>query len=196
VSAMVMDPPSKNTSDEELLVAAVTDEGAGSFEALYRRYDTEVFRFLARLLGDSALAEDVLQDTFMRVYRGRSRFDPTRRFRPWLYRIARNAAANAVRARKKVKFVKEDAGGEAHKSDRLSRELDGAMAHAQTRGALESLTQEHRTLLLQRHQLGMKLKELAASYDCTERTIRNRLHAAADELARAIVVRRSEGGAQ
>ncbi len=69
-----------------------------AFEALFRRFEVEVYRWILRITQDAAAAEDVLVDAFWRAYRGRARFDPSRSFGAWMRRIATNAALDHLKA--------------------------------------------------------------------------------------------------
>jgi RNA polymerase sigma factor (sigma-70 family) len=177
--------------DAALAVLARGDPSGDAFRTLFERHHAEAHRFLLRLLGAASEADDALQETFGRVYEHLERYDATLPFRPWLYRIARNVAVNALRARKKKgEALPERALDESDVPARAARREAGSDARA----ALDALEPEVRALLVQRHGLGMKLEELARSFDVTERTIRNRLHAACEQLAAALVARRASGG--
>jgi len=161
------------------------DEREARLRGFHERHGAEVYAFLARLLRDRALAEDVLQETFLQVYVSLDRFDDSRPFRPWVFRIARNAALMALRVRRKDERADSHGtpGGDAVPP------LDAASStetRARVREVLDRLPDETRALLLQRHASGMKLEELASSLACTERTVRKRLHAAAEAFARAL----------
>jgi len=84
-------------SDEQLLSAYRHGDRA-SFAELVDRYQRELFHFLVRFLGDRAAAEDVFQETFLQVHQSAEQFDPTRRFRPWLFTIAANKARDLIRS--------------------------------------------------------------------------------------------------
>jgi RNA polymerase sigma-70 factor (ECF subfamily) len=71
-----------------------------SFGELLRRYRRPLVSYFARMVRDPALAEDLAQEVFLRVYKSRERYRPDARFTTWLYRIATNLALNALRARK------------------------------------------------------------------------------------------------
>jgi len=93
-----MDVPAAETSDETLAArAAAGDETA--FEEIVARYQARVFRLACRLSGDESDAADVLQETFLQVYRNLGSFRGESRFGTWLYRIATNAALMQRRAR-------------------------------------------------------------------------------------------------
>ena len=70
-----------------------------AFREIVRRYERPVMSLLARMVNDPALAEDLAQETFLKVYRRLSTFDTERRFSSWLFRIAHNTAIDALRRR-------------------------------------------------------------------------------------------------
>lgn len=86
----------KNLSDEELMQLYKGGEYA-AFETLYERHSTRVQAFLRRKLHDTALADEVFQDTFMKLHRFRSRYQNGLPFLPWLFTIARNALNDLLR---------------------------------------------------------------------------------------------------
>jgi len=95
-------PPQTHTdrhelSDEQLL-AAYRQGDTGCFALLVQRYESELFHFLVRFLGDRAAAEDVFQETFLQIHQSADQFDPDRRFRPWLFTIAANKARDLLRS--------------------------------------------------------------------------------------------------
>jgi len=82
------------------LMLRVRRGDAASFEELLRRHRVPLVNYFARMLRDQALAEDLAQEVFLRVYRARERYQPEAKFTTWLYRIATNVALNATRDRK------------------------------------------------------------------------------------------------
>src|SRR5260221_13543308 len=68
-----------------------------SFELLLRKYRTPLINFLYRMVRDSATAEDLAQEVFLRVYRARKQYSPSAKFTTWMFRIATNLALNSVR---------------------------------------------------------------------------------------------------
>src|SRR5271165_6199463 len=83
-------------SDEELMGRYRRGDG-GAFAVLVQRHRARVFAFVLRLTQDSARAEDVLQETWLRVVRGAAGYTPTARFTTWVYTIARNVCVDGVR---------------------------------------------------------------------------------------------------
>ncbi len=99
-----MDAPTDETLLKEYL------EGkTGSLELLVRRYSSELHQFVLRFTGDSTTAEDVVQEAFLQVHTSADRFDPARRFKPWLFTIAANKARDYLRKRTRRREVAFDA---------------------------------------------------------------------------------------
>lgn len=189
------------TSEEptaaELVVTARRQPGEpaqAAFRQLYDRHRVEVYSFLVRLVGDAALAEDVLQETFYRVWKNLDRFEVDRPFRSWVFQIARHAAIDAIRARKKEDRVAEARARETSAPASPGSELERRESADEARAALDGLPEDARALLVQRHGLGMTLDELAESWSCTEKTVRNRLRAAAELLGHAVRAMASRKG--
>lgn len=82
--------------DRELLRRFVQGD-LDAFESLFREFETEVYRWILRIVRDVSSAEDVLMEAFWRAYRGRAGFDPSRSFGAWMRRIATNAACDHLR---------------------------------------------------------------------------------------------------
>lgn len=91
---MVGDP------DEEILQRFVRGDEA-AFEALFRRFEGEVYGWVVRIVRDHDAAEAVVVESFWRAYRARARFDLSRSFGAWMRRIATNAALDFLRARRR-----------------------------------------------------------------------------------------------
>jgi len=96
-SAMPQPAPVPQRTDEQLL-ADYREGHRESFSQLVGRYQRELFHFLVRFLGDRAAADDVFQETFLQVHQSADQFDPSRRFRPWLFTIAANKARDLIRS--------------------------------------------------------------------------------------------------
>lgn len=107
--------PLTSLSDEELLKSYRSGQrdGAAAFEELVRRHHDDLIRFLFRLTGNRALAEDAFQDTFLQVHLSADTFDVSRRFKPWLFTIAANKARDAMRrsARRRTLDLSAPIGG-------------------------------------------------------------------------------------
>ena len=83
-----------------------------AFETLYREYGPRVYSWVLRMVRDRAASEDITVETFWRIYKARTRFDPTRAFWPWASRIATNLALDHMSARPPEVELPEDLVGE------------------------------------------------------------------------------------
>ena len=82
-----------------------------AFEALFRLFEREVYRWILRIVREPETAEDALIETFWRAYRGRARFDPSRSFGAWMRRIATNCAIDQLNARRRHQWFSLDVVG-------------------------------------------------------------------------------------
>jgi RNA polymerase sigma-70 factor (ECF subfamily) len=185
-------------SDEELMVRYREDGRADVFTELVHRYERELYRYLARYLGDPSLAEDVFQNTFLQVHLKRGLFEDGRPFRPWLYAIATHQAVDALRKAGRHPTVSLDqrvGGGGSHEAeagnliDLLVGDDDGPLSQLQeserqqwVRNSIARLPDTLRqTLILAYHQ-DLKYREIAEIQKIPVGTVKSRLHAALEKL--------------
>jgi len=90
--------PQTPTITDEQLLESYRNGNKAAFAQLVERYQRELFHFLVRFLGDRTAAEDVFQESFLQVHQSAAQFDPSRRFRPWLFTIAANKARDLMRS--------------------------------------------------------------------------------------------------
>jgi RNA polymerase sigma-70 factor (ECF subfamily) len=93
-----------------------------AFEALFRAHQKEVYAWVIRIVRDHGIAEDLTVETFWRIYRFRSRFDPAGNFRAWARRIATNAALDHLRHARRETQLPEDLPGAAAADPAVRRE--------------------------------------------------------------------------
>lgn len=89
--------------DSELIIAHKQGD-TNAFNILLKRHLDPVFRFLARMVRNTTLAEDLAQETFLKAWKSLSSYDITRSFRPWIFTIARRTALDALRKKSDVPF--------------------------------------------------------------------------------------------
>lgn len=81
------------------------DFGVGAYKEVVKRYQSKLFAYLYRLVGNKEEAEDILQNVFVKVYKNINRFDTKRKFSSWIYRIAHNEAVNFLKKRGRRRVV-------------------------------------------------------------------------------------------
>ncbi|HEY4101936.1 MAG TPA: RNA polymerase sigma factor [Gemmatimonadales bacterium] len=152
-----------------------------ALEALFVRHHPRVHSFLARLTGDRDAADDLVQEVFLRILKYRSRFDPSRDFLAWLFRIARNTAATHFRRQKPTSPEPDDwADDNPSALDTLIVGED----RQQLDRALAALPFAHREVLLLRGMEGLSHRDLALALGCSEGAARVRVHRALRALKR------------
>lgn len=184
-------PPGEPTDQEAVARCLARGEGPDheAFRVLYDRHAPAVVPFLERLLPDSAAAEDALQETFLRLYRGLEGYDPTRPLAPYVFRIARNVAIDWLRSHKGPRPGTADPPAGEGKGPAARSAHEAAVAgerSALVGEALAALAPEHRAVLVLRLVHGLKLEEVSEALACSERTARNRLRAASVLLEREL----------
>jgi RNA polymerase sigma-70 factor (ECF subfamily) len=184
-------------ADEELMNKYREEGRAVLFNELVHRYERELYRYLARYLGDATSAEDVFQNTFLQVHLKRGLFENGRPFRPWLYAIATHQAVDALRKAGRHPTVSLDRRVSAARSeseagnliDLLVSENAGPLAEIQeserqqwVRDSIAKLPDALRqTLILAYHQ-DLKYREIAEILKIPVGTVKSRLHAALEKL--------------
>jgi RNA polymerase sigma-70 factor (ECF subfamily) len=165
---------------EGALVREAQRGSAEALEELFRRHWRRAHRAAYLVVGDSAAAEDIAQESFLAAVRALDRFDRGRPFGPWLHRIAVNRAidfarARALRAESALPAAGSEAAGET--PDPISEEL---MA------ALGELSPEHRAVVVLRYVLEYTPGEIGEILDLPRGTVNSRLRRALDRLRPAI----------
>jgi RNA polymerase sigma-70 factor, ECF subfamily len=184
-------------TDEDLM-RRYRDHGAEAlFNELVHRYERELFRYLARYLGDPSLAEDVFQNTFLQIHLKRGLYEDGRPFRPWLYAIATHQAVDTLRKVGRHPTVSLDQRLNTAQTDVESGSLLDMLVNDDT-GPLADLQEQERqqwvresierlpdslrqTLILAYHQ-DLKYREIADILKIPVGTVKSRLHAALAKL--------------
>jgi RNA polymerase sigma-70 factor (ECF subfamily) len=176
-------------SDWELVARARSGQ-IDAFEELVRRYQTPLIGFCRRMLGSLQDAEEVAQESFVRVYRFLDRLRPEAKFSTVLFGIARNLALNAIRdAGRRGRdvthsLVRDDQSeraieDHAHSPDRVARLRE---IEAMIEAALAELSPEHREVLVLREMHGLEYEAIAEIVKCRIGTVKSRLARGREQL--------------
>lgn len=166
-------------SDEALMERFCSGE-SGAFDTLYQRYAAPLRGYLLRMAGSGAVADDLVQLTFISVVRSRGRFIAGSRVRPWLYAIATNAARDQVRRR----HGEELTGPEemrAHDTgvDPMVRD---AGLEQRVRRALDQLPAAQREAIVLHRWEGLSFAEIAEAVGISETAAKVRAHRGYERL--------------
>jgi RNA polymerase sigma-70 factor (ECF subfamily) len=152
-----------------------------AFERLVRRYGGPLQAFFTRLGGGAADAEDLVQETFLRVFKARETFDAQRPLTPWIYGIAahvwadhgrRQGAAPAALALEEPEAAPDDVADQAARRDLAQR----------VREAVQQLPEEHRLVLILRHYHGLSYADIGQALGISVGTVKSRMHYALAKL--------------
>ena len=181
-------------------VVALAQQGREqAYRELIRRYERPVFSLIIRMVRDRATAEDLAQETFIKVLNHIDRYVPEFKFSSWLFKIANNLAIDHLRTRQlptvsidgapdattasQVEATAfEIASGDESALDELeARELGTAIERAIAR-----LRPEYRSCIMLRHVEGRSYEEIAATLDLPLGTVKTYIHRARHELRKAL----------
>ena len=172
--------------DVRLMLAFRAGDDA-AFDTLFQRWAGPLLRYLERMVRDTAAAEELCQEAFLRVHRARERYRPEARFSTWLYRIATNLALNELR-RPRRKAVhrsteSEDAPELAAESPATDDVVEARRRGAAVEEALEQLPEKQRAALCLTAVEGLSYAEVAETLDVTEKAVKSLVHRARSSLA-------------
>ena len=171
--------------DDAHLIERWQQGDVAAFEALVRRWQQPVGRFLFRLVGRAELVNDLCQEVFLRVYLAGPRYRPTAAFSTWLYRIALNVTRDAARKRKRdpVSLTGHEVEDRASPAEAACQQEEVAKLVAQ---AVADLPEPLRTVLVLHHYEGMNFEEIARLTQTPASTLKSRFATALRRLRKQL----------
>jgi len=157
-----------------------------ALRSAYDAHGAELLHFARRSLGDSGLAEEAVQETFVRAWRASRTYDPARSSqRTWLFAILRNVVIDLARARR-VRPALAAAGQAVERPALVDDEIDRALTTWQVEAALAELEEHHRHVLVEVHWRGRPYSEVAAELGVPAGTVKSRVYYGLRGLRRAL----------
>jgi len=190
------DRPSHLTSASDQQVVAWARQGhEAAFRELVRRYERPVFSLLYRMVRDRALAEDLAQETFIKVLNGIKSYRPEFKFSSWIFKIANNAGIDHLR-RKSLDTLSLDGSPHAETPEQMGattpqlgdkaesplQELEARELGTAIERAIARLRPEYRACIMLRHVEGYAYEEIAEMLDLPLGTVKTYIHRARNEL--------------
>lgn len=181
------------TDASESLMLRFRSGDVRAFEILLQRHRQSIYEFVLRSVGtyNTAQAEDLTQETFLRVVKQAGSYEPRSKFTTWLFTLARNLCIDASRRRKHRKAQSLDAPDEEGHS-LLDRTSDGGMPvdrqavstelRARMERAIEELPEDQREVFLMRESADLSFKEIADVIGISENTVKSRMRYALEKL--------------
>jgi len=181
-------------------VARLAQQGReAAFRELVRRYERPVFSLVFRMVRDSATAEDLAQDTFIKVLNHIDKYRPEFKFSSWLFKIANNVAIDHLRRRQLDTISMDGSPNAATAADIEATSFDIAdrsetaldLMEAKELGsaierAIGALRPEYRSCIMLRHVEGRSYEEIAATLDLPLGTVKTYIHRARHQLRDAL----------
>ena len=181
-------------SDQEVVALARAGKEA-AYRELLRRYERPVFSLIYRMVRDRALAEDLAQDTFVKVLNALDSYRPEYKFSSWVFKIANNVAIDQLR-RRELDTLSLDGAPDARTKDEVEAtalqavdrselplaELESRELGSMIEQAIGKLRPEYRSCILLRHVEGRSYEEIAETLDLPLGTVKTYIHRARHEL--------------
>jgi len=155
-----------------------------AFERLYRLYERRVYQYVHTLVYDPALAEEIVGDTMLAVWRGAGTFAATSRVSTWIFGIARHKALDAVRrsARRQHEVDLDGATGFPDPRDRPDEDVLRDQVTKLTQQAMAALTREHQEVLRLVFYEELPYEEIATILGIPTNTVKTRVYYAKQRL--------------
>ncbi len=173
-----------------LLVNRCLGGDARSFNDLINSYKRQVFSLIYRMVNNAADAEDLSQETFIKVYRGLKLYDPAYPFHTWIFKIAHNTAIDFLRANRKPAITIDDTENPLEIED-PGPSLEERAENLSQRGMIEremaGLPPLYREILALRHQQELSYEEIAGVLEIPVGTVKVRLFRAREMMKQKLV---------
>lgn len=176
-------PTASNKVTDEQLIARFQQGDVQAFDVLVRRYKDQLLNFVYRFVGNRSDAEDIVQETFLRVFKNKHYYKEIAKFSTWVYTIAGNLAKTELRRRKRRKFfsvsnfVNEEKDYDIPDRDHNPEaEVDGALKDAVIQKAIEKLPPKFKEVILLRDVQGFAYEEISQILNIPLGTVKSRVN--------------------
>ncbi|MBV6443854.1 MAG: sigma-70 family RNA polymerase sigma factor [Ignavibacteriales bacterium] len=173
----------KDLADEQIILEFQETNDVELFEALVQRYKNPLFNFVFRFLGDRDATADVVQETFIKVYRNKDSYKTFAKFSTWIYTIAGNLAKTELQRRKRKNQVSIHSWGEDEETIELpdggplpDRLVDSGIKNKMIQEALLKLPEVYREMVILRDIQELSYEEIAEMMDISIGTVKSRIN--------------------
>lgn len=180
----------KNTSDEKLAVLVKKDNNE-AFEELINRYEKPLLRYVVRLNRDEDIAEDIVQDTFISVYKNINSFDTKRKFSSWIYRIAHNKSVNEIKKHSKTFALNDEIEIEDERNDHKDTEkrLDESIIREKIQNEIDKLPLKYKEIIILRYVQEESYDEISDILQIPKNTVGVRIKRGLEALKREMNIK-------
>lgn len=188
---------------DEMLAAQVLRGDTAAFEEILNRYKKSVFSIIYRMIGNYHEAEDICQEVFINVYKKIYQFDSSKKFAPWIHRIAVNSCITAMRKNNKIVLINFDEGYAQHYernpheyTDDPQLVFENLELKTEIESALMKLPESYRIIIVLRYQLDLDNQEIAEVLGISRENVEVKVHRARKALRKVILKNWDERGQQ
>ncbi len=171
------------SASDEILIGRIAQGDRLAMEVLFARHQVRVYRFLLRLVGNTATAEDLIGDVFLDVWRQADRFEGRSAVSTWLLAIARFKALSSMRRKPEEELDEDTAGAIEDTSDDPEVSVQKKDKSAALRKCLEALSPEHRGVIDLVYYHEKSVEEVAQIVGIPEATVKTRMFYARRKLS-------------
>ena len=191
-------------SDEELMIRCRNGD-MSAFELLVSRYQNAILNFIYRSIGDYHRAEDLSQETFLRMFKSASKYEPRAQFKNWLYKIAVNLCKNEVRDRQRhglsslEDFMTDDDGKINYAVLKDFSQMPDVLYEKKEqqiliRQAIDSLPENQRLAIIMVTYQHLRYNEIADALGCSISAVKSLIHRARQNLKKLLMESGIGGG--
>ena len=171
-----------NAADRELIENCMNGDRQ-AFEGLIVKYEKPVFNAAYRMLNSADDARDVTQTVFLKVYENFDKYDPSRRFFSWIYRITLNESINWLGKQGRLEPLMQEAADDGASPE---QQVDSDNLRADVQAALMTIKSDYRSVVVLKHFLGCSYVEISQILEIPEKKVKSRLYTARQQLKDAL----------
>jgi RNA polymerase sigma-70 factor (ECF subfamily) len=188
-----MSPTLLKTTSDEQLIAKFQQGDLSAFDQIVERYQGQLINFVGRLLNDRNAAEDIVQETFLRVYRNKHRYKEIARFSTWIYTIAGNLARTELRRRKIRNFFSISQRGEGEKDYEIpdtdidvEKSVEGSMVKEMILREVMKLPVYFREVIILRDLQDLSYEEISQILKVPLGTVKSRVNRGRSQIQKRL----------
>lgn len=167
--------------EEKIIIQQIKKGDTEAFNRLLDIYESKVFGFINRMINDRHRAQDVTQETFIKVFKNISSYKSSKVFSTWLFTIAKNETFNYLRQLNKVKFVdmieSEDTKTNSIEEQYLIKEM-----YVEVCRIIDKLPKKYRDLIILKYFLGLSYKEISERMDFPIKKVESHIYLARKKI--------------
>ena len=168
---------------DDALIERIADRDRSAMTVLYVRHNARIYQFILRLVGNSAVAEELVNEVFLEVWRKADRFERRSQVSTWLLAVARHKALDVLRRRSSEPLDAEAAEVAQDLADNVEELADRISTSSILRNCLAQLSPTHREIIDLIYYQGRKISDAAAVVGIAQNTVKTRMFYARKRLA-------------